>query len=532
MIHHLSHLRMHPCLEIYEIIELIFEYVLHSPSTRSRTSRLDRGSLVALLKTCRSFSVSSSKLLWQNLESLGPLIATMPEDLVEVAKTYDSLRGRESYELSFRREVIPEDWERFDLYAPLVKAIGLVTAHTWTTPKFTLSKGIELVLHERRKILLPNLTMLAELSGDPSATLLLLTPYIQVLKFRVDFSWGTSFISRFISDITFYLHSLTSLHISVYSGFNLDHQKVETFASDVARLLGLLNLEEFVCNWLELSGPMVETLVQMPRLRKIDILVSPPALELLHFVEPQLKGIRICISTFPGADAEVDMVPHLSRILIALQPTLLDSFYFRKKKSATHMTQQDLTSLTSAIERHCSPKFLRYFSIIYQRVMNDLPAIANIQLFRPLLAFSQLRKLCLEVHADFTDAEAQQLAISWPHMEELDIVPFISVPPSLPIRTTLKCLLWFATYCRNLKQLSFCFKGMDTFTECELAEASDNPLCCLEVGYSTEVDPERFLDFVKVVFPNLSALMWNELAMDDGNNEKWEAVNTSLQELA
>jgi hypothetical protein len=73
---------MHRCLRIYEILEHIFEDVIYQ--TQNQRPFRDRPSLLAVLKTCRSFSVPAMKLLWRDLSTILPLILTMPEDLVEV----------------------------------------------------------------------------------------------------------------------------------------------------------------------------------------------------------------------------------------------------------------------------------------------------------------------------------------------------------------------------------------------------------------------------------------------------------------
>ena len=71
---------MHRLFGIHEILDNISEAVLVQPH------RLDRRSLVSVLQTCRSFSVVATRLLWQDLHNLAPLILTMPDDLLEVER--------------------------------------------------------------------------------------------------------------------------------------------------------------------------------------------------------------------------------------------------------------------------------------------------------------------------------------------------------------------------------------------------------------------------------------------------------------
>jgi hypothetical protein len=72
---------MHRCFLIYEYLELLCEAVFYQSENEDD---VDRPSLLALLKTCRAFSLPATKLLWRSLSSIVPLILAMPRDLVEV----------------------------------------------------------------------------------------------------------------------------------------------------------------------------------------------------------------------------------------------------------------------------------------------------------------------------------------------------------------------------------------------------------------------------------------------------------------
>jgi hypothetical protein len=65
---------MHRCLEIEEILRLIFEIVSENNSEYSER----KGSLAALAITCRLFSAIALDLLWSTMPSLAPLVMSLP----------------------------------------------------------------------------------------------------------------------------------------------------------------------------------------------------------------------------------------------------------------------------------------------------------------------------------------------------------------------------------------------------------------------------------------------------------------------
>lgn len=75
---------MHHCLYIEDIVASIFEFVLYDVCSRYRKGSYDKRSILALVKTCRTFSVPALQVLWKNLFSPVPLLLTMPDDLWEV----------------------------------------------------------------------------------------------------------------------------------------------------------------------------------------------------------------------------------------------------------------------------------------------------------------------------------------------------------------------------------------------------------------------------------------------------------------
>jgi len=78
---------MHYCLHIEEILASIFEFVHCNVPSLSH----DKRSVLALVKTCRTFSLPARRVLWKNLSSPIPLLLTMPRDLWHVEEADNTI---------------------------------------------------------------------------------------------------------------------------------------------------------------------------------------------------------------------------------------------------------------------------------------------------------------------------------------------------------------------------------------------------------------------------------------------------------
>ncbi|KAF9465211.1 hypothetical protein BDZ94DRAFT_1320533 [Collybia nuda] len=93
---------MHRCLNIKELFTMIIE-------NRSVET------YVHLAVTCHAFKEPVLDRFWCSLNTLAPLIRTMPSDLWE---------DTEDDAITFRRSLLPTDWERFDYYEHRIKQLG------------------------------------------------------------------------------------------------------------------------------------------------------------------------------------------------------------------------------------------------------------------------------------------------------------------------------------------------------------------------------------------------------------------------
>ncbi|KAF8188073.1 hypothetical protein BJ912DRAFT_1042654 [Pholiota molesta] len=367
--------RMHRCFLIYEILELLCEAVFYQSENEDD---VDRPSLLALLKTCRAFSLPATKLLWRSLTSIVPLILAMPRDLVDVRP--------ERMIFAFRRATLPGDWERFDFYAPFVKQMR-------SLPSYQLADLDDSIRHElgkRNKILLPNLGTISVKSANRSFW----TPGDEA-----------------------------------------------TFRPTLETALDSLDLEDFHCDLFRLSDHMLETLCLQgyPEPSAHAPLISTPS--------SSVEGISVFTDNGNFGPSAV------AQILVALQPSQLEMFHLLPGGRGMSDTTEEMRDLVSAINTNCSPKFLKHFKLEgWRPKSSESPTILDSQLLRPLFAFSNLQSFILAAYPfNFTDADVKDLAMSWPRLEKLFFDTSVEDGSQTQTRTTLRCLLWFAIYCPNLR---------------------------------------------------------------------------------
>ncbi|KAF9484315.1 hypothetical protein BDN70DRAFT_928557 [Pholiota conissans] len=511
---------MHRCLQFPEILGLIFENL----TSNRRESERDVGqrSILAVLTTCRAFSIPAMVLLWRDLETLAPLILTMPGDLVEVSKHRSGWP-----KITFCRDVVPADWERFDIYAPFVITLGYDNKRM----RFNFKKSPDIdnsvykELQKRQQNLLPSLYAI----GYNQITPIIHAPKVLSPVRRVDLNPGImsgSHLHSLLAGIPKLAPSLKSLSLNF---------GIIPSARVLQSLLENTDLEEFNL-YDSLSDEEFNLLARMPHLRKIDITKDISDLARLLSASPiaDYQLTDACIRTNDTSPSK------LPQVIAALRPSRLKNLRISPGSFPENVygNEQALRDLIFSIAEHCSPDIfssirLETAGMYYQRPSGTL----NYRSLRPLFEFTKLRKVDLSSHTfNLNDAEVKELAMSWPLLEELRAYVLIE-PPSALSRTTLRSLLWFAVYCKNLNHLSFNFNDPDgEFSEEELTMASNSPLAELEVGTSTISEPEKVADFFCIVFPNLSYISWGSPYsdyeyVDMAQTKSWTIVQDGIDRL-
>ncbi|KAJ7159522.1 hypothetical protein C8R46DRAFT_1286734 [Mycena filopes] len=127
------------CLRNADLLQEILEYL--SPVAYCSNLQETRQSLLWIAQTCKDFTPSAVKILWRRLDNILPLLRLLPAF---------AMRGG-TYHLT--RAMQPNEWERFERHAALVKEI--IYAPDITSPSIASSAYVGLALHNSR--ILPNM---------------------------------------------------------------------------------------------------------------------------------------------------------------------------------------------------------------------------------------------------------------------------------------------------------------------------------------------------------------------------------------
>ncbi|KDR76894.1 hypothetical protein GALMADRAFT_418285 [Galerina marginata CBS 339.88] len=521
---------MHHCFQIQEILMIIFEFVISVPDSEPS---VDRRSIVALLKTCRTFNGPAVQILWRELYSPVPLLLTMPDDLLELKPI--SKKGLGYYSLgeprtlAFKRNVVPSDWERFDIYAPFVKQLGVMGQNEWPLVNYTVADDtVYRALEQRKSLLFPALVSIASVTKNVAEIALFLTPLVRRLQFTMR-SRQLKLLTCLAVDIPLRAPRLKALHLT--EGYTWNAEEIALFAPALHQLLANLDLEEFNCEWFPLESGMVQSLFGMPSLRIVKIRRGLPGLlqdlQSHPLKQPHLTEFKLS-SNVLGRDGLSELVPLLLPSMLAV---------FSVTSSITISTAKNITDFILAIAAHCSPAALTALTLEPnakggQQGQYSGPSAVTFAMLRPLLPFCNLRELNLDAQPlDVADDEVKRMAMAWPHLEGLYFDTSSGHPKPRP---SLKSLLWFAVYCKRLVSLKFeLSENLGDSGEAlpeEMALAVDHNLRYLNVGASIIENPARVAGFLNCVFPSLSLLLWSSInEQDQRNNDPWKEVQAQIR---
>ncbi|KAF9467769.1 hypothetical protein BDZ94DRAFT_1247644 [Collybia nuda] len=116
---------MHPCLQVTELVQLIFDYIEPDEDGSDETYGHNAESpktLASLARTCKSFT---------DQLSLTPFVQCMPLDLWVIRpfnQAWDRNSGGKC--VRFRRSTQRTDWDRFEFYANKIHHLGVL--RRWT----------------------------------------------------------------------------------------------------------------------------------------------------------------------------------------------------------------------------------------------------------------------------------------------------------------------------------------------------------------------------------------------------------------
>ncbi|KAF9558664.1 hypothetical protein CPC08DRAFT_709497 [Agrocybe pediades] len=517
---------MHRCLEINEILLQILDYIACDAILRKPKSS-PRKDLRSMALTSRLFTRPAMHLLWRSLNNPIPLLLTLPDDIWSIEDnkehTYSFARPRHYY---FVREPVESDWKRFDELAPLVEELGIVDRRD-TTPYdgMLVAWIVREALRARRRILLPNLCSDIASSNDLKHIELFLTPKVRHLHVRMHPRYMSDLVAL-ARDISLRSPNLRVLRLSESSGW--DEADRNLFAVFLRSFFNDLQLEEFHCDWFPLTGSMTQDLLAMPALKVLNINQElMPLLSNLQkylLTKPTLEKLHLSVN-----QADVHC---LAQIVPLLLPSKLKVLNVISKLVIA--SPEEISELLSSIGRCCTPEQLIMMELILDHI-SLLPTATlasnavgiTFDAVRPILRLNNLRVVSITSYSvQLTDDDTKLLAMAWPHLETLH---FDTERATDDVHTTLKSILYFAKYCKNLHDLSFRFADHGDVVQVPVEEVeavAGRSLLYLSVGHSTIEDPTSVLDFLNFVFPGLK-----HLSVHPGNAtcENWNMVQGMFQ---
>ena len=372
--------------------------------------------------------------------------------------------------------------------------------------------------------LLPNLRTIVAWTNDIPFISLFLTPRVHHLKLVIQPEQATIF--SLALEVPLRSPNLRSLHLlSAVCDLSEEPQVIHA----LVELLKTLQLEEFICDWFPLSQDMLNAVISMPELSTVDICAEMSdlvrAMDIYPTQEGRMRNFRLCTPLLIPSN-----LPH---IIFSLCPSKLKALSIISHCGLCDAT--DLTGLISTLVNTCSPEYLTDISIDCDPT--HVAVVIDFKMLKPLLQFVHLRRISLPDYLfNLTDAEMKDMAMAWPNLEELSYwrYEYLSSEDLIDIvlKTSLRGLLWLATYCRELYSLTFLFHAshgaMEDLTENEMALGQGHNLRSFDVRCSEIECAEEVARFIKRVFPNLEQLGFS---VGGPNADEWEKVEELIQRL-
>ncbi|KAL0961124.1 hypothetical protein HGRIS_006098 [Hohenbuehelia grisea] len=448
---------MHHCLKIEEIVRHIAASIDFS-SKPILNEELRDAALSRMARTCKGFQEPALDRLWHTLpDNILPLLALFPGDSWGFRAV-----GGNNEEFYFRRIIHPEDWSRFNYYAPKVR----VVAHSYEPGEFASvcqSALLALSLHRLSPKLLPNLT---------------------------DLTW-TDLRRDIIPFIHLFLHrGITALAVQSFERWepwseeneNEDdalHALIRTLPSICPYLtkLALCGLRGYNFS-LALAAPSTSP---FPLLTTIDIM-SPgdlatqdleylSALEYLEEARFECSEVRPLVlekgvSRFPSLRKLCMCTMYLSDTcpmldIITLLPSSVFSLKLTIKSRCAPTVIQKLCLLTSkliAIESLAIVMDFAEPAAHLSSYQEDFMGKVDLPHISPLLTLRNLSSLIIKAPSlRLSDLFVKSLVQGLPRLEHLHLSPgHYSEPFDQPSKATLYSLLLIAKYACRMEFLALC----------------------------------------------------------------------------
>ncbi|KII89919.1 hypothetical protein PLICRDRAFT_53057 [Plicaturopsis crispa FD-325 SS-3] len=520
---------MHKCLQVLDILALIFAEVAADDNAQSRAT------LAGLARSCHAFEDVALDHLWRKLRSVLPLLRCIGPDLwIESPEPYAQSH------MELKRPIRREDWQRCQKYADRVKTLEIQFG--WAKdPQLEVATIYSLLASAPTTAMLPNLHTLEYPYNDNTLfpVHLLVGPRLRILK--------TSFsdTSREPSIGQSIVPSLPPMCPSLVR-FTFDDYKDRVPPDLIA---------DIVSQWDSLEVLELDTLTEVGVSQLSHRLLKLPSFSFSYPEEaqscdawhqsvlrfPMLRTLSIRMQSFQCILAECDtffMVMEAPR-LTAIQ------FIFNY-----HLCPQSIVhDFLVALRKHLS-----ITSVVVRSDLTDVGEIdeedgrspenaLHCTTMQPLFSFQHLTTFCWECidGFDMDDGDLEMLASAWPSLTALDLSS--SCGWTVPSRITLKGVAKLIQLCPGLESLGLVIDAtvVDPLESYSEPIVPNHALTAISLGSSPVDDASAVAAVLGAIFPSLCALdawgEWADFELFDPRAAKelrrrWSTVEALLSERA
>lgn len=437
---------MHECLEVFDIITLIFGTVRDDPS------RVASQTLIALAVTCRAFHDVALDILWFKQTSLVPLLKILSHSFWKETPNVGFYRTFTWSAFVFEKL----DFTRFDSYAQRIRYLDYAP-YAWHKhmPSSPYDLDCLTYLAKRRDhnhCFFPNLrrlrfTVPGFLKQCPRV-------FLQHSSVSLSLEWnqGDEDVSKALSCIEKYAPELEGLDLGSYI-MNRGVARVENCRLLSAFVCKMKNLTRLACGSLALSDKALLHLASLPHLQSLqtpntvdDIVRSIKAHPPLEHPFLSLRQLSV---------RGLGDLKSLAKFLACIRPARMKSLKLFFENSSPAL---DVGEAFIALHETSSHHELRELSFTHEGSVPSLGSSTNRFLIDEwvlgtLFAFTNLTKFELALKAAFAlnDLNIKEMAAAWPRLRSLQL----GSPSGWGQRSgiTLHGILHLLAGCRELEYL-------------------------------------------------------------------------------
>ncbi|KAL1704927.1 hypothetical protein EV121DRAFT_204735, partial [Schizophyllum commune] len=473
--------QMHRCLAVPEIMILICDIMQESGKYE--------GTLAALATCCRAFHMAAVSALWRDLNTVMPLLLSLPQDLWSTET--------EGHRFVASRPVKPKDLQRFFHYTPMVRTLRV----SWL-PDATCHAALELSCPTP---LLPNLRRL-EWGLDASSQrfhqiLFFLSPTIVCLHIHIpSVAHALSLLPRLpvlcpgVRDIR--LQGITR---------NTAEDRLDLASNAVCQWEGLQ-----VVSMPHLSNEDLPRLASVPRLAELTLYCPHSGVKeiprVVRSAFPALRSLSICPTFMAYGVLLIRAIPKLR--LHRLSITCFDT-------NSCHEWASVIAAISSTCDRTTLTELYIDESAEYNveqlRAAGETsrwPRAFDYGAMQLLASFTNLTDLSLVCWGGLllNDEEIHSLAQAWPQLVSLRLRAGRIMRP---FACTLCALVSFAQCCPHLHHLALDLDAREpTYEQANKHGARQRTLRYLDVDRSPIHNALAVAAFITTVFPDIDVLQF------------------------